>query len=69
MITSSVSQKSNAQHEPCVCPKCGAVDECKTDLLAALEDIIAEYPNPKLPYGIRIVEIARAAIKKAEAQP
>lgn len=35
-------------------------------LLQALQDIIAECPNPKRPYGQKIVEIAEAAIKKAE---
>jgi len=42
---------------------------CHDELVAALKDIIEECLNPKLPYGIRIVEIARAAIAKAEAQP
>ena len=37
-------------------------------LLSALKDIIAECPNPKLPYGIRIVEIAQAAIEQAEGR-
>ncbi len=33
-------------------------------LLQALGEIINECPNPKLPYGIRIKEIALTAIKK-----
>ncbi len=38
------------------------------DLLAALRAIVAECPNPKLPYGARVVEIARAAIARAEGK-
>ena len=32
-------------------------------LVKALEDIIEQCPNPKLPYGINVVEIAREAIQ------
>jgi hypothetical protein len=38
------------------------------DLLDALREIIAECPDPKLPYGIRVVEIAKAAIEAAEGR-
>jgi hypothetical protein len=36
------------------------------ELLEALKEIIGECPDPKLPYGHRINEIARAAIAKAQ---
>jgi len=32
-------------------------------LIKALKDIIEECPEPKLPYGIRVVEIATKALK------
>lgn len=41
------------------------IEKAGPDLLAALHDIIAENPNPTLPYGFRVNEIARAAIAKA----
>jgi len=37
----------------------------RTALLKALEDIIAECPKPKLPYGKSVTAIARAAIASA----
>jgi len=35
------------------------------DLADALRQIIAQCPNPKLPYGMNVCEIARAALAKA----
>ena len=37
-------------------------------MLEALKKIVSECPNPKLPYGVAIVEIAQAAIDKAEGR-
>ena len=44
-----------------ICRAANSYDE----MLKALCGIVAEYPDPKLPYGKRIVEIARYAIKSA----
>jgi hypothetical protein len=45
-----------------IAPKLATVN----DLYEALKAIIDECPNPKLPYGIKIVEIAQQALAKAE---
>lgn len=36
------------------------------DTYKALKEIIEECPNPKLPYGKKVVEIAKEAIAKVE---
>lgn len=45
-------------------------EQTTTERLAeALREIIAECPEPKLPYGRKVVEIARDALAAHEAQP
>lgn len=38
------------------------------EMYEALQAIIDECPNPKLPYGNRIVEIAKQALTKVEGR-
>ncbi len=38
------------------------------EMYEALKAIIEECPNPKLPYGTKVVEIARKALLKAEGK-
>jgi hypothetical protein len=37
------------------------------ELVAALQEIIEECPKPTLPYGLKVVDIAKQALARAEA--
>lgn len=53
------------------CKSCGDLSinsecsDCQIEKLKnALTKIIEECPNPKLPYGVAVVEIAKVALKR-----